>query len=61
LKNATNGAAISTVRLNPGDTITVIISLTYKIDDDNTIRNDPFCAAGNKLEILNKTTLIDMS
>ena len=47
--------------LNPGQTITVTISLTYNIDDANTIFNKPFCAAGNTLQILNGTVPVDMT
>ena len=55
------GSAISSVALNPGQTITITVSLTYEIDDANTILNKPFCAAGNTLEILNGTAPVDMT
>lgn len=51
---AYNSSPITSVALDPGETITVTISLTYKIDDGNTIlsiNNKPFCAAGNSLVI----------
>jgi hypothetical protein len=56
-----SGSAISSVALNPGQTITVTMALSYYIDDANTIFNMPFCAAGNTLEILNGSVPVDMT
>lgn len=46
-----NSSPISSVALDPGETITVTISLNYIIDDGGNIINKPFCAAGSSLVI----------
>lgn len=61
LSITSNSVPITSVALSPGQVFTVTISLTYKIDDGNTISNKPFCAAGNTLQILNGTTPVDMT
>ena len=46
-----SGVSISSVALSPGESLTVTIPLTYIIDDEVTIVNNPFCAAGNTFQI----------
>jgi hypothetical protein len=55
------GLPVSNVYLNPAQTVTITILLTYKIDDGNTIFNSQFCAAGNSLLIYQDSVLIDMT
>ena len=57
----TGGSPVSVVTLNAGQTITITITLTYKIDDAATIVNNPFCAAGTSLIISKNGTPIDMT
>lgn len=58
----TSGSPVSVVTLKAGQTITITITLTYKIDDADTIRSFPhFCAAGTSLLIYKNGNAIDMT